>query len=144
MPALITDDELLSIGATSGTLSDVSSSQRSDAIDSASSRVLSYLRKRYKLPLSSWSDDVKWATAQLAAYDLVKLRGFNPANGRDIVFRENAQEAVMWLRDVAKGLVEPEDIADSSSVVEEAAPLVSSETSRGWGEDSDGDVTKLL
>lgn len=139
MADLITDTELLSLGAFATTLSDVSAGQRADAISAASSVVLSYLRKRYGLPLVSWSDDVRRATAHIAAYDLIVLRGFNPANGRDVVARERAIDARDWLRDVAKGLVEPEDIADSTASVEEEAPLVASDSRSGWGTDSDGD-----
>lgn len=139
MADLITDAELLSLGALAGTLTaDVSSSDRANAISAASSEVLSYLRKRFGLPLVSWSDDIKQVTADLAAYRLIRIRGYNPANGRDATAREAALEAREWLKNVALGVVEPEAVSDSTASTEEQAPLITSSGLRGFGRRNHG------
>lgn len=132
---LITDDELLSLGGFAGSLGSIALADRTAARESASSVTLSYLRKRYGLPLVSWSDDVRRATAAIAAWDLVTLRGYNPSSGRDQVVAERAREARDWLTLVAKGDVEPEAVEDSTASVLEQAPLVGSLGLRGWGGD---------
>lgn len=134
MADLITDAELLDLASTAGTLTaDVTAGQRAAAISAASSVVLSKLRKRHTLPLVSWSDDVKGATADIAAYRLIKLRGFNPSNGRDIAAREAAKESMAWLQSIVDGSAEAEDIVDSSIIVEERGPLIESNSPRGFG-----------
>lgn len=135
---LITDAELLLLGATAGTLSDIPVLTRDSVRNAASSIALSYLRKRYGLPLVSWSDDVKAAVADIAAYRLLRIRGVNPANGRDLVAKEANDAAIQWLGDIARGIVEPEMVVDSTVSTEEHAPLIATNALRGWGVDEYG------
>lgn len=137
MTLLITDAELLALGIASNSLASVSSPDRDLARSAASSMVLSYLQKRYALPLQSWSVDVKRATATIAAYDLLARRGYNPASGSDMMIQQRYDHAVTWLRDVARGIVEPESIVDSTPERVEAGPLISTDrqdwnTGRRW------------
>lgn len=124
---LITDSELLSMGVASNALASIPSTVRDAARATASSFALSYLRKRFTLPLTSVSDDVKRAVAHCATYDLLSRKGFNPLLAGDAVIRDRYTDAVAWLRAVASGTVEPESITDSTPAVSEAGPLVSSE-----------------
>lgn len=123
--ALITDAELLASGVALNALAAVPSTSRDSARSAASSFVLSHFRKRFALPLVSWSDDVKRAAAHIAAFDLLVLRGFSPQAGNDIAIRARYDDAVQWCRDVAKGIAEPEAIVDATPSAEECAPLVS-------------------
>lgn len=127
MAELITDAELLDMGLALNALAGIPEAKRDTSRVSASSFVLGHLRKRFKLPLVSWSDDVKRATAHIAAYDLLVLRGFSPQAGSDVSIRDRYLAAVQWCRDVAKGDVEPEAVVDSSPDIEEASPLMASE-----------------
>jgi phage gp36-like protein len=131
---LITDAELLAMGIASNALSGIALATRDQSRRSASGVALSHLKKRYGLPLISWGDDIRRAVAHIAAYDLLVVRGFNPLAGSDVAVRDRYLEAVQWLRDVAKGLVEPIDIEDSTAAAEEHGPLVStSEGGPRWG-----------
>lgn len=120
------------MGIASNALGAIPSGTRDIARATASSLVLSYMRKRFRLPLVSWSDDIKRATAHCARYDLICQRGFNPTAGGDIAIRDSYLDAIKWLEQLAKGNVEPEAVVDSTPDAEEAAPLVASEPSK-WG-----------
>lgn len=124
MVYLITDAELLALGIASISLASVSEGDRDQARASASSVVLSYLQKRYGLPLVSWSVDVKRAVATVAAFDLLARRGYNPTAGVDVMVQQRYDYAVQWLRDVARGIVEPESVVDSTPAEHEATPLI--------------------
>lgn len=132
MADLITEAEALDLGVAVEALSGVSSSQRAAAISAVSSFVLSRLAKRYKLPLVSWSDDVKRATAHIWAWDVLCLRGFNPENAHDLAIKIRADQAKAWFREVVAGDAEPEAIVDASTGVDERGPLVESDDPVGW------------
>lgn len=132
MTLLITDAELLAMGIATDALSGIASGTRDTARAAASSVVLSFLRKRFGLPLVSWSDDVKRATAHIAAWDLLAGRGYNPLTGGDPSIKLRADAAFSWLRDVVDGRVEPEDVVDSTPDVDERSPLIASSELSGW------------
>lgn len=135
MADLITDGELLSMGAALVALNGIDSSVRASAITAASDVALSYVKKRYALPLIQWGSDLKRAVAHIAAYDLLCTRGFNPAAAGDPAVKDRHDVAVLWLRDVAKGLAELVDCVDSTPALEEKGPLlVSATTAPLWGD----------
>lgn len=129
---LITDAELLAMGIASNALGAIPSAERDAARGIASSFALSYLQKRFVLPLLSWSDDVKRATAHVCSYDLLTFRGFNPNLGADDSLEKRYANAVQWLRDVARGIVEPEAVVGSAPPITKESPLLSTDVSR-WG-----------
>lgn len=133
MTLLISDAELLALGIAANSIASVPSPDRDLARSAGSSLVLSYLAKRYTLPLVSWSDDVKRATATVVAYDLLARRGYNQTAGVDIMVQQRYDYVVQWLRDVARGIVEPESIVDSTPLVNEAAPLVATDAAQWAG-----------
>lgn len=129
---LITDAELLAMGLPGDALSAVDASVRDQHRQTASDFALSHIKKRHKLPLISWGNDIKQAVAHIAARSLMGTRGFDPASrsGEEIIARSDT--AIAWLRDVAKGIVEPVDIVDSTPDLDEESPLVVSDTAAGW------------
>lgn len=129
---LITDDELLTYGIATDAMSEVAEPTRDIHRAGGSSFVLSKLRKRYALPLVSWSDDVKRCTAHIVAFDLLSLRGFNPRSGSDVAIKLRRDEAVKWLDEIVDGRAEPESIVDSSTDTDERGPLVASDDAQGW------------
>lgn len=132
MADLITDAELLQLGAAGNALNGVSSSDRAAIISAASSFVLSRLQKRFALPLVSWSDDVRRATAHVAAWDAIVFRGFNPNATNDQIIKLRADKARQWLADVVAGSVEPENVVDATSTYDENGPIMASDEPAGW------------
>lgn len=129
---LITDAELLAMGLALNALGQIPSPVRDTARAVASSFVLSHVKKQHTLPLVSWSDDIRRATAHVATYDLLSNRGFNALLAGDPTIRDRYLDACAWLVKLADGRVEAEAIADSTPTVDDDAPLVASDPSR-WG-----------
>ena len=65
----------------------------------------SYLASRgYALPLSAWGSDLTAAVCRIAAWSiLVNHRGVNPDDPAHAAVRLGQQDAMAWLRDVARG-----------------------------------------
>lgn len=91
-----------------------------------------FIGKRHKLPLISWGDDLRGNTADLAHYRTMKDRGFDPANPGDALIVESKKDAIAWLKMVASGEVELQDVVDSSATEHEASPLVESDDVLNW------------
>lgn len=129
---LITDVELLRLGLPGAALSAVDSTVRDEHRRAASDFALSHVKKRHTLPLVEWGHDLKVAVVACATLSLMQFRGFDPASksGEEIIRR--AESATNWLRDVAKGIVEPVDLVDSTPDTDEEAPLVASDDTAGW------------
>lgn len=98
----------------------------------ASSRVNSYIKKRVTLPLISWSEDIKVATCQLAAKQLIDRRGIDYSAGNNQTIQDNAKTALDWLRDVSKGDAELDTFVDSAPTLDEASPIASSDPLTDW------------
>ncbi len=82
----------------------------------------SYLRKRYKLPLVSWCEELKSAVGELAQWKLFGRRGVRPSSGNNEMAEKRYDDAILWLKDIAKGLCEL-DCVDSTPTLEEDGPL---------------------
>lgn len=82
----------------------------------------SYLRQNpnVTLPLLRWGDDLRSIVCELVAYQLMKLRGFNPESSDQIIV-DAKNDAFKWLAMVAAGKVTPDDMVDSTQ--SEPAPL---------------------
>jgi phage gp36-like protein len=123
--------------------SDVPGAAIDTALIWASSRVNSYIKKRVTLPLISWSEDIKVATCQLAAKQLIDRRGIDYSAGNNQTIQDNAKTALDWLKDVSKGLAELDTFVDSAPTLDEASPLASSDPLTDWDyttrESSDND-----
>ncbi len=104
------------------------------ALQWASRVALSYVRKRKTPPLVSWGEDLRANVCELAAYYLVARKGYAPGSGNNQVIRMSYEDAVQWLRDVSKGLVEMVDCVDSRTDVstDDAGTLASSDTIVNW------------
>lgn len=130
---LISDAELLSMGIAANALAAIPTGDRDLARAAATSLALSYWQKRHKLPILSVGDAEKRAIAHIATYDLLVSRGYQSGVGGDDTIEKRFEHAIAWLRDCARGIVEPE-IVDNSSDVIEASPLVASDPST-WNGD---------
>ena len=113
-------DDLFRLGLPEGALRGVSPSTIEEALEAASRLADSYLRARYTLPLTAWDGALSRAVAAIAAYDLMAVRGYDPARGADEVLRLRYEDAIRWLERVAAGEVSPE-VEDSTPDVREGA-----------------------
>ena len=98
----------------------------------ASGRIDSYLRKRYSLPLTSAGDELKEACCAIAAWNLLRRRGFRAGSGADEAVVKAHDDAVSWLRDVSRGLAELDASTDATPPLDEAGTLTASETAPDW------------
>ena len=138
----ITDAELLAMGLPGAALSSVAVATRDAARKTASDEASGYLKKRYTLPIVEWANDLRRKVADMTVADLMMYRGFDPGSSSGDLIVKRRDDAVLWLRDVAKGIVEPTDLVDSTPDVDEAAPLVSSDTAAGWSWPTTSTVTE--
>lgn len=112
-----------------GALAGISEPEQQAALDARSAFVDGYLRTRYTLPLRAWDQSITRAVCDMAAWDLLKRRGFNPENPADAAVRMGHDDAVKWLREVANQEAHP-TVTESSPVT--FAPVVISDPPRGW------------
>jgi phage gp36-like protein len=115
-----TQDALYRLGLPEKALRGVPQPTINNALEAASRLADSYLRARYTLPLTAWDEALTWAVAAIAAYDLMAVRGYDPARGADEVLRLRYEDAIRWLERVAAGVVSPE-MQDSTPDVREGA-----------------------
>lgn len=80
----------------------------------------------------SWGSDVRRANAVLAATELMRNRGYNPAAGADLVVEQMRTEKLTWLKDCASGKVVPNIKPRAHEVAGYIQPRVSTSAQRGW------------
>lgn len=108
-----TTAQLVQFSVPSAALTGISSDDQNAALKAASRVADSYLLKRFTLPLTQWGDDLRQVVTDIAAYRLLKRRGFNPDNGDDAHLRMAYEDAVKWLESVSRGSATPLDVVDS-------------------------------
>lgn len=126
MAQYVTKAQFLDQGLPSEAFANLSDSTIDAALMWASSTADSYLRKRHKLPLVSYSDDLRSVVTDIASWKLLKRHGFNPTSKSDAAVVKGYDDAIATLRDVAKGLVEF-DVVDSTPDPDEEGTLAASE-----------------
>lgn len=135
--------ELYVYGAPEKAFGQLSTPTKEAALAAASNDVDTYLRGRYSLPLSAWDSSITEATCRIAAYNLLSVRGYNPASGSDVNIQDRYNAAIAWLRLVQKQQAHPnvtpaqidtpnwnQPTVISSSVVNLATGAKG--TNRGW------------
>jgi phage gp36-like protein len=105
---------------------------QSQAIDSASEYALGKIGGRYKRPLVSWQDDLRQAVCKLAAYELLCIRGFNPAAGADINILERRNQADAWLTSVARQEISPDIVGAANQSPQFDNPRIVTSIQQGW------------
>ena len=102
------------------------------AIASASEYALGKIGGRYKRPLVSWQDDLRQAVCKIAAYELLCIRGFNPAAGADINILERRNQADSWLTSVARQEISPDIVGAPHQSPAFDNPRIISSALQGW------------
>lgn len=112
--------------------SELSDDEMVYSLVSASSIADSYLKRRYILPLKSWSFDLIQVVCDIAAYNLLKRRGWNPEQ-MDSTYQDKYTAGIQWLSDVGNRKNHPELIeADHLYAPFAGNPGVPDDI-RGWG-----------
>ena len=105
--------DLQSLSLTAAALTGISTDEQQAALDTASGVADGYLASRYALPITAYGQDLTRAVCNIAAYDLMSVRGYSP-DGSNSTIRDRYDDAIRWLERVAAGTVSPVGIADSS------------------------------
>ena len=109
-------------------------------IEAASAVVDSYLRGRYTVPLASpYPLEIVLATAVIAAWNIINVRGYDPENGTDRMIRVRYEDTLTgrpgqksWLQSIADAKVNLAVTADTTPATYEGGPSVRSRR-RGSG-----------
>lgn len=116
-----------------GTLTDA---QKLGALDAASSKVDSFLRGRYALPLLGWGTEITEATVVIAVWQLINVRGFRPDVGSDVAIRDRYALTIEWLGRVQRQAAHPN--VTPTSTVGYVRPTVISRSALGTGSSATG------
>lgn len=101
------------------------------AMISASGDAEDSMASSYTLPIAAWSDSVSQRCAQVASFQIMSFRGFQP-NGTDELIVKANDDAQSWLKRVAAGSLRPPGIVDSAPTVYEGGAVVFTSPARGW------------
>lgn len=144
-----TRTDLSQLGLNASTLTQVDTATQDAALTAASALADSYLNAVFTLPLLSYGKDITRAVAQIAAFDLLVTRGYNPDAGSDKVVKDRYDAAIAWLESIAEGEAIPTVVDSTSggagvSGVGAAGAIISTAPERNWtgrvaGGDSDDD-----
>lgn len=113
--AYATRAELVTFSLPANALSTVSTTKQDDALEAASRIADGYLNARYRLPLVSYGSDLKRAVSDIAAFILMKGRGFSPETADADMLQSGERNAVKWLEGIAAGKISPYGMVDSST-----------------------------
>lgn len=126
----------MNLGVAAQALEGIEEAAQDAALLAASELADSYLGSRFKLPISTWSSDLKRHVCAVAAWDLLAgTRGFNPEAGSNVTVRARYEDAIRWLEQVAANRVTPAGVTDSSAPASTRGPssaFAASSTKRGW------------
>jgi phage gp36-like protein len=102
-------------------------------IAAASGVVDSYLKGRFAVPIATPGTDIADATSKIAGYNFMCIDLGLPPDPNSM-WKVRYDEAIFWLKDVAKGLATPENIGSTQAELAGAlaAPIVITSTARGW------------
>ncbi len=120
-------------GASDGALSEFPVAYQQSALDAASAVADGYLAARYRLPLIAQGTPPVFdvglvvAVCQIAAYNLLSSRGYNPELTGDTNVRSRYLDALKWLRGVAEGEISPQ-VVDSTPGGVSSGPFVQQAT----------------
>ena len=106
------------------------------ALQAASSRADTYLASQFTLPLVSWDMQLTRVVCDMAAFDLARQYGLNPAAPDFKAIESLFEGAMAWLQQVRTQEITPqyEDSGGSPDNVEEGGPFVITSTTRGYSE----------
>lgn len=130
----LTDAQLLALGLSAQTLSEIDSMVRAQHAAAACARVEGAVAQQWR-DVTAWGDDCREAAAALASYSLLGRRGFGSGTGADAAVKNRYDAAEAWLALVADGRRDPSGGFAATRIVR---AHVSSEPSRRRGSSTCG------
>ncbi len=124
--------DLYRLGIPSVSIAAVSTADQDSQLDAASEWLLGMIGSRYKRPLVSWEDDVRAAVCKYAAYDILCIRGYNPAAAADVNVRNRRDDAERWATAVARQEISPSITGQADQSPGYDAPRIVGRGSQGW------------
>lgn len=98
------------------------------------------MRARYRLPLTAWPVSITRAVLDMAAFDILCARGYNPGSAADQLVKYKYDCAVKYFDDVERQRTHPVVTeAAAPGTLEYDAPQVISQPRQGWGPGTGGD-----
>lgn len=97
----------LDMSVPSKALNSMSSDSIANALARASSIADGYIRKRFNLPLQSYTQSLTQAVADIATWIVMKDRGFSPDADSTKVIQGAYRDALQWLEDVSTNEIDP-------------------------------------
>lgn len=131
MTAYATEADMARLGIQVAATKNTPSFDINAVLESASRFVDSYLSDRYVTPFTTWTDDLRGAVCDIAAYRILRVRGFNP-EGPDKLVVDAYDRAMKWIMDVASGKASVGGAAPVESSVPLSDFVVISSPPRGW------------
>lgn len=133
-------DDLGKVGIRSEALAPISPATKQAALDATAEEMDSYFRAEFKLidgvpgwqTFTDWGQDVIRANAILAVWDLMVIRGYNPAAGADATLRMRYEDTIAWLRGVARQQIHPNITPKMHETPGFNQPRVLTAAKRGW------------
>ena len=96
-------DDLVVNGLPEEAITGIADDDINRILQEASAKCDSYLTGRYVVPRPDWGSDLTGAAAKIAAWDLlVHRRGVNPSDPGHAAIMKDRNDAMAWLKDVAK------------------------------------------
>lgn len=126
----ITGAHILEFSLPELTVADFQPGTLEAAARAACSYANGYLKKRYKLGLLSWGEDLVQTLADMATWHAMGRRGWNPeGNANTDPVTMKLKMALQWLVDVRDYKIDP-DVTESAPAV--MTPRARSDAPRGW------------
>jgi phage gp36-like protein len=109
--AYAAESDLVAVGMPPQSLGQLSPDQINAALQNASDKLDEGFRGRYgdgpSPLLLTWDSSITEAVAQIAAYKLIKVRGYDPDSGADSTFRDGYMDAMQFIDRVQRQQAHP-------------------------------------
>jgi phage gp36-like protein len=132
--------DLAKLGIQAAALSSLDNATKQAALDATAEQMDGYFRARFALPtnmpgwqsFTSWGVDVTRINVIMAVYDLMVVRGYNPAAAADEGLRLRYKDCLEWLRGVARQEIQPNVTPKQHESPGYDQPTIDSHAARGW------------
>jgi len=129
-----TPDDIRALALPPEALADITDLLMEQALQKDSAVADGYLARVLTLPLLAWSADLTARVCDLAAYRLMKRRGFDPEQGADKLIVKAYDDAIAWFKGIAAGSIEPVGMVDQTPEESDSSEevYIVTELERGW------------
>lgn len=107
-------DDLSIYGLNASVLSLLTPIQQQAALDAASDLIDGYLNSKFKLPLVTFGKSLTQKVCEIASWNLLSIRGFDPEDPADAEVKKRYDVALQWLQDIKNGEITP-NVVDSGT-----------------------------